>query len=238
MSLNLSNLTEAAQKKISELSNKISIQKKLIEREQDVLRNKGETYVCTRARNASQLRKDKLVNLNSQCDSECDEITRKTQSKIKSLTEEYEQKCKELQDKCKMNISSVEAHYASREMVLEREIEIQEKIIWDETHRENPTIIRANTEIRMLKEEKDKILKAAGVFDTVKPPAKQFVNEYIAPVEEKEKHDETSDVDFAMFMLDGRQDGKPIDPNPSWLNGVAHGLCMNSKEKKKGIKMP
>ena len=64
MSLNLSNLTEAAQKKISELSIKISIQKKVIEREQDVLRNKGETYICTRARNASQLRKDKLDEIN------------------------------------------------------------------------------------------------------------------------------------------------------------------------------
>ena len=194
MSLNLSNLTEAAQKKISELSNKISIQKKIIEKEQDVLKNKGDTYICSRARNACEIRKEKLANL--------------------------------------------EADFEKKRVQLEREIEMQEKIIWDETHKESPTVIRANTEIRMLKEQKDKILKAAGVFDTVEPPAKKFVNEYIAPVEEKEKHDVTSDVDFAMFMLDGRQDGKPIDPNPSWLNGVAHGLCMNSKEKKKGIKMP
>jgi hypothetical protein len=193
MSLNLSNLTQAAQKKISELSNKISIQKKVIEREQDILKNKGDTYVCSRARNACEIRKEKLANL--------------------------------------------EADFEKKRVQLEREIEIQEKIIWDETHRENPTIIRANTEIRMLREEKDKILKAAGVFDTVEPPAKKFVNEYVAPVA-PEKHDETSDVDFAMFMLDGRQDGKPIDTNPSWLNGVAHGLCMTSKEKKKGIKMP
>jgi hypothetical protein len=146
---------------------------------------------------------------------------------LESLESTLELKIKKLQD-----------DFDIKRQQLEREIEIQEKIVWDETHKENGTITRANTEIRILKEEKDKILKAAGVFDTVEPPAKKFVNEYTAPVEEKEKHDETSDVDFAMFMLDGRQDGKPIDPNPSWLNNVAHGLCMTSKEKKKGIKMP
>jgi hypothetical protein len=205
MPLNLSNLTEAAQKKISELSNKISIQKKIIEKEEDVNRGKGDTYVCNRAR----------ITLSNK------------KSMLESLESTLELKIKKLQD-----------DFDIKRQQLEREIEIQEKIIWDETHKENGTITRANTEIRILKEEKDKILKAAGVFDTVEPPAKKFVNEYIAPVEEKVKNDETSDVDFAMFMLDGRQDGKPIDPNPSWLNNVAHGLCMTSKEKKKGIKMP
>jgi hypothetical protein len=205
MPLNLSNLTEAAQKKISELSNKISIQKKIIEKEEDVNRGKGDTYVCNRAR----------ITLSNK------------KSMLESLESTLELKIKKLQD-----------DFDIKRQQLEREIEIQEKIVWDETHKENGTITRANTEIRILKEEKDKILKAAGVFDTVEPPAKKFVNEYTAPVEEKEKNDETSDVDFAMFMLDGRQDGKPIDPNPSWLNNVAHGLCMTSKEKKKGIKMP
>jgi len=204
MPLNLSNLTEAAQKKISELSNKISIQKKIIEKEEDVNRGKGDTYVCNRARTTLSNKK----------------------SMLESLESTLELKIKKLQD-----------DFDIKRQQLEREIEIQEKIVWDETHKENGTITRANTEIRILKEEKDKILKAAGVFDTVEPPVKKFVNEYTAPVA-PEKHDETSDVDFAMFMLDGRQDGKPIDPNPSWLNNVAHGLCMTSKEKKKGIKMP
>lgn len=217
MSLNLSNLTEAAQKKISELSNKISIQRRIIEREEEVLKSKGDTYLCMRARTTLSNKKDRLDFLDKQYEQQCN-----------SLTEKYERQLKELKE-----------DHSLIEKKLLNDIEIQEKIIWDETHKENPTIIRATSDIKKLREEKDKILKAAGVFDTP-APAKQFVNEYTAPVEEKEKHNETSDVsvDFAMFMLDGRQDGKPIDPNPSWLNGISHGLCMNSKEKKKGVRMP
>ena len=206
MSLNLSNLTDTAQKNLTNILKKISFQRGIIEKEKSVIDTKGDTYICSRARNASQIRKERLAKLG--------EIFEREKNK---LEDQFERQQKQL----------------------ENEIEIQEKIIWDETNRESITIIRAKAEINILTREKDKILKATGVFETpVEPtPARQAPvpppQEILEPQEISE-----SSLDFAIFMRDGRQDGQPIDPNPSYLNSVALGACMTSKEKKKGVKMP
>jgi len=186
MSLNLSNLTDTAQKNLSIISRKISIQRGIIDKERAVLDTKGDTYVCSRARNACQIKKEKLDG----------------------LEQEFEKKRRHL----------------------ENEIEIQEQIIWNETHRESPSIIRAKAEIDILTKEKNKILKATGVFETPVEPTP-------VPVAQPQEISDES-LDFAMFMRDGRQDGQEIDPNPSYLNSVSLGTCMTKLEKKKGIRMP
>ena len=197
---NLSNLTETAQKNLTAISNKISIQKKIIEKERAVLDTKGDTYLCSRARGT-------LAN---------------KKAKLEGLEQEYERKKNQL----------------------ESEIEIQEKIIWDETHKETPSIIRANMEIQMLTKEKEKLLNAVGVFTTEQPSITQPAISLPPPhtnqiVCETPQENQDAALDFALFMMDGRQDGQPIDPNPSYLSGVALGLCMTKSDKvKKGVKMP
>jgi len=190
MPIDTSNLTPIAQKNLTAISNKISIQKKIIEKERAVLDTKGDTYLCNRAK----------ITLASK------------RTKLEGLEEDYERKKKQL----------------------EAEIEIQEKIIWDETHKQTPTIIRANTEIESLRNERDNILRAVGAIPSEQPEATSE-----PPPVPKESEES---LDFALFMMDGRQDGQPIDPNPSYLSGVALGACMTKKEKeigvKKGIRMP
>jgi peptidoglycan hydrolase CwlO-like protein len=131
----------------------------------------------------------------------------------------------------KAKLEGFEEEYERKKKQLEAEIELQEKIIWDETHKETPTIIRANMEIESLTKEKNSLLNAAGVFTTEYPLTQ-------APrISEPEQTTEQS-LDFALFMMDGRQDGQPIDPNPSYLSSVALGACMTAAQKKKGVKMP
>ena len=223
---NLSNLTETAQKNLTAISNKISIQKKIIEKERAVLDTKGDTYVCSRARTSLAFKKSKL-----------DKLAGDIQDKKEKLEKEFNEALKQLDRDLEVKSRQLEA-----------EIEIQDKIIWDETHRETPTIIRANTEIQLLTKEKEKLLSAAGVFTSEQsaqetlptPPHTLPENERVcvAPPQDIPAVSEQS-IDFALFMMDGRQDGQPIDPNPSYLNHVAYGLCMTKSDKvKKGVKMP
>jgi hypothetical protein len=225
---NLSNLTETAQKNLTAISSKISIQKKIIEKERAVLDTKGDTYVCSRARTSLAFKK----------------------SKLDKLGEEIEEKKNKLKEEFNKAMKQLDRDLEVKSRQLESEIEIQEKIIWDETHRETPTTIRANKEIEMLTKEKEKLLNAVGVFTTEQPltqpptlptpPHTLPENERVCVATPKDiPAVSEQSIDFALFMMDGRQDGKPIDPNPSYLSGVALGLCMTKSDKvKKGIKMP
>ena len=223
---NLSNLTETAQKNLTAISNKISIQKKIIEKERAVLDTKGDTYVCSRARTSLSHKQGMLDKLSGKIEEEKEKLKEELKRALEQLDKDLET--------------------TSNRLI--KEIDLQEKIIWDETHRETPTIIRANTEIQLLTKEKEKLLNAVGVFTTEQsaqatlptPPHTLPENERVcvAPPQDIPAVSEQS-IDFALFMMDGRQDGKPIDPNPSYLNNVAYGLCMTKSDKvKKGVKMP
>jgi hypothetical protein len=209
---NISNLTPAAQKNLSAISSKITVQKKIIEKERAVLDSKGDTYLCNRARTSLAFKKAKL-----------EKVEEETSKKAKELEEEFNKALKQL-----------DRDLETKTRQLEAEIEIQEKIIWDETHRETPTIIRANMEIESLTKEKNSLLNVVGVFTsesplTQAPPLPQALPQTTPELSEQS-------LDFALFMMDGRQDGQPIDPNPSYLSGPALGACMTSAEKKKGVK--
>jgi len=216
---NLSNLTPLAQKNLSAISSKIAAQKKIIEKERAVLDSKGDTYVCNRARTSLAFRK----------------------AKLERLEEETSKKAKELEEEFNKALKQLDRDLETKSRQLESEIEIQEKIIWDETHKETPTIIRANMEIESLMKEKNSLLSAVGVFTTEQPPLTQAPPPQEVPPPQAPQaapEDSEPNLDFALFMMDGRQDGQPIDPNPSYLSRVALGACMTSAQKKKGVKMP
>lgn len=115
------NLTDAAQKQLSFLQSKISVQKTLIIKEQAVIESKGDTYICNRARTSLASYK----------------------SKMSKIEDERKRILKELEEK---------------EEKLERDIELQEKIIWEETHRKSPNIIRAEKEMEVIQKQIDNIM--------------------------------------------------------------------------------
>jgi hypothetical protein len=172
------NLPEHTTKELSSISNKIIIQKGIIEKAKAVLAEKGDTYVCHRARTSLTFHKTKL-------------------------------------DKAK-------AEYEAYVKDLETKIELQEKIIWDETHKKTPTIISAEKEIEILEKRKNDILKANNITMTpftqsaqppLTPPAQSrdiemsdTIPEY-APVS----------VDMSDFFRETRLDGK--EPGRSYLDG-------------------
>jgi hypothetical protein len=82
-----------------------------------------------------------------------------------------------------------------KERAYEEKIEVQEKIIWEETEREPSTIIAARTQLAILEAEKRKILVAAGVRLPSLTPAPES---------------EDVEVTVADFFRETRLDGTPI----------------------------
>ena len=245
---NLSNLTETAQKNLTAISNKISIQKKIIEKERAVLDTKGDTYVCNRARTSLAHKQHMLEGLTGKIEAKKERVLVSVTRYLEELKFNYEKQKKKFEDDLYNSTLRYDEELERTSKQLQNEIEIQEKIIWDETHRETPTTIRANKEIEMLTKEKEKLLNAVGVFTTEQsaqatlptPPhtLPEIILENQSVCVTPQENQDTA-LDFALFMMDGRQDGQPIDPNPSYLSGVALGLCMTKSDKvKKGIKMP
>ena len=82
-----------------------------------------------------------------------------------------------------------------KEREYEEKIEVQEKIIWEETEREPSTIIAARTQLAILENEKRKVLAAAGVRLPSFTPAPES---------------EDVEVTMADFFRETRLDGTPI----------------------------
>lgn len=158
------NLPPAADKKMAEISKKISSQKVIIERAEAVSESKGDTYICGRAR----------VTLAS----------------LKLKIEIIDHKRKEFETLMDMK----------EKEVLEK-IEAQEKIIWDETHKESGTVIAARKEIEILESQKRDILKACGI--NIPLPS-------LTPAPEREEEPEDVVVTVADFFRETRLDGTPI----------------------------
>jgi len=167
------NLPEHTTKQLSFISNKIAAQKGIITKAKAVLAEKGDTYVCHRARTSLAF----------------------NQAKLDKAKAEYEAYVKDLEAK----------------------IELQNKIIWDETHKKTPTIIMAETEIEILEKQKNDILNANNISTTpftqsaqpplTPPPQTQDIPSEYAPVS----------VDMSDFFREGRLDGQEI--GKSYLDG-------------------
>jgi hypothetical protein len=139
-------LTEKAQSEISRVQSLISKQRELITREEAVQSQKGDTYICKRAK----------VSL-----------------------EMYDLKLKNAEDEYKKLIAKYEACIA-----------LQESIIYEETHKKTPTIIRAEAEIATLQAKIDKIKSNEANF-TTPPPLTQAPRHVIVPETVLEEDEDT-----------------------------------------------
>ena len=172
------NLPEHTTKQLSFISNKIAAQKGIITKAKAVLAEKGDTYVCHRARTSLAF----------------------NQAKLDKAKAEYEAYVKDLEAK----------------------IELQQKIIWDETHKKTPTIIMAETEIEILEKQKNDILKANNITTT---PLTQSVQPPLTPPPQSRDIEmtdtipsyESVSVDMSDFFREGRLDGQEI--GKSYLDG-------------------
>jgi len=172
------NLPEHTTKELSFISNKIATQKGIIAKEKAVLAEKGDTYVCHRARTSLAF----------------------NQAKLDSAKAEYEANVKELQAK----------------------IELQNRIIWEETNRKTATIIRAEKEIEIQEKKKNDILKANNITTT---PLTQSAQPSLTQTPEPRDIEmtdtipsyESVSVDMSDFFREGRLDGQKM--GPSYLEG-------------------
>lgn len=127
----------------------------------------------------------------------------------------------------KIKYESLEAEYLQKKAQLEAEIEAQEKIIWDETHRKSATVIGAEQLIEQHTKELNDIYTANGI---IKAPKLEEA------LDTSEEAPEPSAA-FKVFMMDGRQDGLPMSTSrPSYLEGTAWGLCLTKEDKAKRYK--
>jgi len=172
------NLPEHTTKELSSISNKIAIQKGIIAKAKAVLAEKGDTYVCHRARTSLAF----------------------NQAKLDSAKAEYEAHVKELQAK----------------------IELQNRIIWEETNKKTPNIIMAEKEIEIQEKKKNDILKANNITTT---PLTQSVQPPLTPPPQPRDIEMTDTipeygsvtVDMSDFFRETRLDGK--EPGRSYLDG-------------------
>jgi hypothetical protein len=172
------NLPEHTTKQLSLISNKIATQKGIITKAKAVLAEKGDTYVCHRARTSLAF----------------------NEAKLEKAKAEYEAYVKDLEAK----------------------IELQNRIIWEETNKKTPTIIMAETEIEILEKQKNDILKANNITTT---PLTQSAQPPLTPPPQSRDIEmtdtipsyESVSVDMSDFFREGRLDGQKI--GPSYLDG-------------------
>jgi len=172
------NLPEHTTKQLSFISNKIATQKGIITKAKAVLAEKGDTYVCHRARTSLAF----------------------NQAKLEKAKAEYEAYVKDLKAK----------------------IELQNRIIWEETNKKTPTIIMAETEIEILEKQKNDILKANNISTT---PFTQSAQPSLTPPPQSRDIEmtdtipsyESVSVDMSDFFREGRLDGQPL--GKSYLDG-------------------
>jgi len=131
----------------------------------------------------------------------------------------------------KIKYESLEAEYQQKKAQLEAEIEAQEEIIWNETHRKSATVIGAEQMIEQYTKELNDIYTANGLMKTPK------LQEVLETSEETSEEAPEPSEAFKVFMMDGRQDGLPMSTSrPSYLQGTAWGLCLTKEDKAKRYK--
>jgi hypothetical protein len=172
------NLPEHTTKQLSLISNKIATQKGIITKAKAVLAEKGDTYVCHRARTSLAF----------------------NEAKLEKAKAEYEAYVKDLEAK----------------------IELQNRIIWEETNKKTPTIIMAETEIEILEKQKNDILKANNISTTPFTQSAQSSLTQTPEPRDIEMTDtipsyESVSVDMSDFFREGRLDGQKM--GPSYLEG-------------------
>jgi phage-related minor tail protein len=183
------NLTEQAQKQVSMLSKKIEAQKLIIAKEQAVVDSQEDSYICKRAKNA-------LENLDAKMSKLDDDLEKKK----KELTDAYN----EMKKKYAYDMQQAEENRERLEKELETKRDVQLSIIKAEKEKKSRLIIKAEKEIEILQEEKNKVVNASRPTPIVVPAtvSKNECEEY-----------ESVTVNMADLFHEGRLDGKPLGPS-------------------------
>jgi hypothetical protein len=217
------NLTEQAQKQVSMLSKKIESQKLIIAKEQAVIDSQEDSYICKRAKNA-------LENLDAKMSRLDDDLEKRK----KELTDAYN----EMKKKYAYDMQQAEENREKLEQDLESKRDVQLSIIKAEKEKKSRTIIKAEKEIEILQEEKNKVTNACRPTPIVVPNTVSK-DEY-----------ESVNVDMTDLFREGRLDGKPLgpsyiqsyyyaEPKPSGSRPTVYGAVSEiSKGKKAGESFP
>lgn len=180
------NLTEQAQKQVSMLSKKIEAQKLIIAKEQAVVDSQEDSYICKRAKNA-------LENLDAKISKLDDDLEKKK----KELTDAYN----EMKKKYAYDMQQAEENRERLEKELETKRDVQLSIIKAEKEKKSRLIIKAEKEIEILQEEKNKVMNASRPTPIV------------VPTTVSESEYESVKVDMTDLLHEGRLDGKPLGPS-------------------------
>jgi chromosome segregation ATPase len=124
-------LTEAAQKNITHLRTKVKVQKDMINKENEVIGQKGDTYTCKRAKNTLESAERKISDGETNYENELAEIERDYQSSKASLLKKHN------------------AYMEKQKSIIEQQLQIIDK----ETKGKSHTIIRCEVEIKSLEAE-------------------------------------------------------------------------------------
>lgn len=190
-------LTEKAQGEITRLQGLISNQRAVIAREEAVQSQKGDTYICTRAKNSLESHSRKLENV---------EV-------------DYKRELEQLEMRYRQDKALLEKNYKDSEAKHSAAIQTQEAIIHSEMTRKTATVIRAETDIATLQQKIDAIRNNQGNFPAVPKPIQPPLTQ--APsVPEVSAEPDDDDNGFRAFMtLDFNKPEKPlafIDNNYSY----------------------
>jgi hypothetical protein len=130
-------LSDTAQKEVSRLSTLINKQKDIIKREQAVQNNKGDTYICKRAK----------------------VVLEATELKITIAEDEYKRCLKELERKYEEDKKTLKLDLEAYISKCESKMNVQQSIINDEANRKSDTVIRAEAEIESLEKKLENFMK-------------------------------------------------------------------------------
>jgi hypothetical protein len=131
-------LSDSAQKEVSRLSTLINKQKDIIKREQAVQSNKGDTYICKRAK----------------------VVLEATELKITIAEDEYKNRLKEIERKHEEDKKTLKLDLEGYISKCENKMSVQQSIINDESNRKSDTVIRAEAEIDSLQKKLENFMKS------------------------------------------------------------------------------
>jgi hypothetical protein len=141
-----SSMSEVAQKEISKLRQQIAVQNGIIIKEEAVINEKGDSYICKRA----------LVSLESATAKHM-KHDRDYQERIEYFEDKYRKMIQRLEEELEQKKKETKSLFDSYKECTERDMEKHSKIIDSEKNCKSPAIIRARAAIGILQEKIEKI---------------------------------------------------------------------------------
>jgi Zn-dependent metalloprotease len=144
-------MSDAAQKELSRLRQQIVTQKGLIDREEAVISQLGDSYLLIRAKTKLESTERKLANLEDIFKNDIETMTTSYERKAKDLEEQYNADLKALERSSTFKLDKLKSSYEEYKMKYESDIKASLSMIESQTTKKPPTIIRAETAIEGLR---------------------------------------------------------------------------------------